>query len=57
MEKTEPQPMTVPELSEVEKMKQARIKRLRKELNANSMQRAAIEEELRELGCEVKRRV
>lgn len=54
METTEPQPK--PELTEIERMKQARIRRLLKELNANSIQRSGIEEELRELGVEVKRR-
>ena len=38
----------------VETLKQARIRRLLRELNANSMQRKAIEEELQELGHEVK---
>lgn len=43
-------------LPEIERWRQARIQRLLKELNANSIQRSAIEEELRELGHEVKRR-
>lgn len=47
-------PATEP--TEIEKMKQARIRRLLKELNANSIQRSAIEEELRELGYEVRKR-
>lgn len=40
----------------VETMKQAHIRRLLRELNANSMQRKAIEEELAELGHDVRRR-
>jgi hypothetical protein len=51
---TEPQPKT--ETSEIECMKQARIRRLLNELNANSISRSGIEEELRELGYDLKKR-